>query len=488
MRLNKKLLFGTLAASAMVLASCSNEEVVSVQQPVGEVYGTGSNLVTFTITSEDAVKATRADISDGSQADVLLFAVYEKKGDDYVLAPEFKKKENTVNKVEAAEGQNLLSVSKYPLTIQLATDPSKTYKVAFWAQNSNCDAFVTEDLTAVRVRYPGVDDGFEVPALESKKNNDELRDAFCAVSNAFSGKSNKEEVIMHRPFAQINVGTSGADYANIVQGANMFPNRRPLYSKVIIKGAANTIDVLNDVISGSQDLVFDWNKIPAYVFTNVPSRASYGSDEYYNRALITGVTNEQYLKVNLNEPDNFEYEITKYKTDYPTREKGEVEGTEGKYLTETFKYLSMCYVLVPTTKKDNAETLDSYTDIYQSSVLNNLTVMFAENPDGTDNMVDKDAEGNAQTSPAYSYLSIDQVPVHRNWRTNILGGLKFTDPKDPDDETSIFSTTRICIHLCPIYWGENNGIVNSGTVTQWFDPVIFPIGDGSWHDKFENKH
>lgn len=463
-----KIFFGCMAASAMALASCSSEEVVNLGSQDSDVYGTGSELVTLSVAPEYTPTASRADalynISDGKKADALIFAVYcEQEDGQYVLAPEFKKSNEGVGQITPGKGQNVLNVTTYPHQIRLAIDPSKTYKVVFWAEYSgNASYYTTTDLTQVTVNY------------ENVLNNDELRDAFCAVTDPITVQTSSQEVVMHRPFAQINVGTSGADYAQIVKGESYTPNKKLAYSKIVLKGVANKINVLTDEISEPTETIeatFKWNKFASYVNINVPTTDEGTVDA---NKLVAGVDNEQFLTVHLNGDDVEETEgHAAYKTEYPTRNE------DGTYLTETFKYLSMCYVLVPAAPVQAPDSQEPYT----STVLENVKVYFAENPDGTDNMVDKDDEGKAQTIDAFAYLSIDNVPVHRNWRTNILGGLQNTPNDDPDDPTSLFNTVRVCVHLCPIYDGEYTGFK---TFTEWIH-TTFPghtEDDDCWHDPF----
>ena len=70
--MNKKLFLGMVAAAGMLLAtSCSNDELDVVQS------GTEAQE-TFSLGLEGGI-ATRA-ISDGTGADVLMYAVFDKDG------------------------------------------------------------------------------------------------------------------------------------------------------------------------------------------------------------------------------------------------------------------------------------------------------------------------------------------------------------------------------------------------------------------------
>lgn len=550
MKLNNHIL-GCLAASALVLSACSSDENLNVPNGGDDlVFGDGSKVVTFTINSEGNPVSSRAykalpvgsTISDGSQTDVLVFAVYEvTKGnfgeESYTLATQFRKEGQDVGLFPQGVGQNAIAVTpeSWPVTIKLALDPSKEYRLAFWAQNTTCTAYNTEDLANVKVSYEG--------AL----CNDELRDAFCAYSANFTGGSEKQEVILHRPFAQVNVGTSGADYNNIVHGANVIPNKNIKYSRIQIKGACDQLNVLNDRISKSENVAgekdgvveFTWNKIPAFIHydgTEFPDDlvgrfiSTYGDEtpefegfESVSQFQYVGENDdEEFLMVNLNQKEHAN--LNGYLINYPTvRYKNDEDGEEtneiDEYLTETFKYLAMAYVLIPSQptigidpsfglvdpNQPSEEATSNPYDVYYSTTVDNVKVSFAENADGTDNNAAYDEEKAkepgytvTETVPAFDYyLTIDNVPVHRNWRTNILGGLyapKGPDtPDDPDDPTSIFRTTKICVHLCPIFFNENNGIWNSEEGTSWLEVGnAFPNGDendgDNWHNDHETTH
>lgn len=428
----KQKLFGcmTLLASLLVW-SCTNDpgrEVVTGGETGEEVE------VTFSVSSEAASLLSRADDDSGNpgrwqstigratKIDMLVYAVYEENKGVPTLLKQYgeglkgtKIDENDTKGTEpfdgtesalkgrtttdGSDGQTIVHVGKdfqegkpYEITLRLMRN--KEYRMAFWAQSSETEAFNTDNLEKVTVNYEGA------------KNNDELRDAFCKVESfsvsPTSGTNRK--VILTRPMAQINVGTTGADYNNFLKGERTYGNGKITHSKVVLTGVANTIDVVADKIStvidgeeSEEQIVaeFGYNKIAAYCNMDIPE----GED-----ALLQ-TDGEEFLFVNL----NHDQQIKKYRTYYPTVNK------DGVYLTETFKYISMCYALVPATTKE-AESNE-----YYSSTLSNVKVFF----------------GNSETPNNEQQISLDMVPVHRNWRTNILGGLKYMkdpnlDPKDPD--------------------------------------------------------
>ena len=79
------------------------------------------------------------------------------------------------------------------------------YQMVFWAQSPQAadnGVYNISDLRAVKVNYANA------------KSNDEYRDAFYAYVEPFQvTQSFTQEVTLHRPFAQINFGTSDLAYA-----------------------------------------------------------------------------------------------------------------------------------------------------------------------------------------------------------------------------------------------------------------------------------
>lgn len=590
MKFNKQIL-GCLGASILLLTACTANDDFSQatgEEKKSEVYGKGSNVVTLSLNAEGAV-GTRADevdhISDAGKTDLFIFAVYKKDANGvWQIATEFQKEENRKFNVQGGgsvilgEGQNALRVLRddYPITLKLALDPDEQYKIACWAQSSLTSAFNTTNLEAVKVNYntnnlSGVVDGGMMGSTGIALNNDEFRDAFCASKEIQQKGVN--EVIMHRPFAQINVGTTGADYHNIMQGRIMLPQKRLLYSKVELTGASKYIDVLADKVlkdkglkdrgiqdTATEDVVFEYSLIPTYytlnnIVADAPAYVAYVEEledlgglneeelkayqeklaaykkylkdraDYESKLLYT--PGEEFLRVKLNgdKIEHIVWDLDKvsgeeggevpgvglegaffpYKQDYPTLKKYTTDGSmfvtdangleegDNLYLTEEFKYMSMCYVLVPTTTD-----IEDGKVVYKGSTLDNVTFYFAETQQGND------LTYNGTPYNAGTRLSVKNVPVNRNWRTNILAGLNDVeepDPDDPtpdgpDDSTSLVKSTKLCIHLCPIFTNETNGFNDwKNGITSWtnyeegkgFDfSTNFPTDDESWHHYWEN--
>lgn len=173
--MNKKLyLWGIATIIALFFASCSQNEPENTSNEAE---------VTFTLGIENAI-ATRA-ISDGTGADQITFAIFNEDGTE-IFTP---KTSRTIS------GNQLLKGVEIKATLV----KGNTYKACFWAQNSKCTAYEISEDMKVTINYEGL-------------NNDEVRDAFFAYTEPFTIDVNPRlRVILKRPFAQINVGSTKDD-------------------------------------------------------------------------------------------------------------------------------------------------------------------------------------------------------------------------------------------------------------------------------------
>ncbi len=215
--MNKKFLFGMFAASMLMVTSCSNEEL-------GEVQSGNEATVSFTLGVENAAQ-TRA-ISDGTGATELHYTVFDNEG----------------NVVHATKVENGVT---YPKQIVLTLAKGKTYQVAFWAQNPDCEAYTLDANMNVTVDYAGL-------------NNDETRDAFCKTTNKFTVTGNaSQNVVLRRPFAQLNVGiTEEAWTAAVNAGVTV------AQSEVSFTNAATKLNVLTGEVAGAADVAYNLSNVP----------------------------------------------------------------------------------------------------------------------------------------------------------------------------------------------------------------------------------
>ena len=220
---NMRNLLLMFAMVGMLFAtSCSNDDLDTVQS--GD-----ESQVTFSLSLEKKI-ATRA-ISDGSQADKLVYAVFDENGDRI----------STIQKVEKTD-------VIFPATETLTLAKGQTYKVAFWAQDADCEAYSVDDNMNVTVSY------------ENALNNDETRDAFFKTETFTVTGSTSIHVELKRPFAQINVGVTEEDWVAAVASGIEIKN-----SKVVIKDAATKLNLLTGAVSEptTVGVTYDLATIPA---------------------------------------------------------------------------------------------------------------------------------------------------------------------------------------------------------------------------------
>lgn len=314
--MNKKLFLGVFAAAGILLAtSCQKDELDAVQ--------TGNEAtVSFTLGVEGGVQ-TRA-ISDGQTANRLVYAVFDEEGNRIT----------TIAKVDKD--------ANFPTTENITLAKGQTYKVAFWAQNSATSAYVLDDDMNLTIDYT------------NSVNNDEERDAFFKTETFTVTGDAQIDVVLKRPFAQINVGVTKADWdAAVASGIEIAT------SKVVIKNAFTNMDLIDGSVSGETEVVYDFGATPK--------------------------SSNEVLKVDLDK-----------------------DGT-----AEEYHYLSMSYILVDAQK---STLQDLYFTFHPTS--------------GNDIVFDE---------------GLNNVPVQRNWRTNIIGQI-------------LTGNIDFNISIDPIYDGEyNNG-------------------------------
>lgn len=213
----KKSLLGIVALAGMLMATSCSQDDLSFKGGKGDV--------TFSVGVNNPM-LTRA-ISDGTGANKLVYQLYQDG--------------------QAVGDQQTMDVASYPTEVSFTNlEVGQTYTVVFWAQNSQCEAYNTADLTAITVDYTGA------------KDNDETRDAFYASKpfTVLGGETSESyDVTLKRPFAQVNVGMlekqlNGVNYSNS--------------SMTLSGGVNNVFSALTGQASGSddQDVTFALNAVP----------------------------------------------------------------------------------------------------------------------------------------------------------------------------------------------------------------------------------
>lgn len=190
-------------------------------------------LVGFSLGIEGQM-GTRA--VDGATADMLVYSLFDSEGN--LL-------ENIGDNGMVVK-ENAFGGSSESISVSLVK--GQTYSVVFWAQNSACDAYT---ITAGQ-------NGLNVDVDYNGLNNDEARDAFFATETFTVDGDSVIDVILKRPFAQINLGVTAEDWeAAIASGVNITK------SKATIKNVATSINLLDGSVSGSTDVTYDFADLPS---------------------------------------------------------------------------------------------------------------------------------------------------------------------------------------------------------------------------------
>lgn len=424
------ILFAWLSAALLLTGACV-ETGLEGPRPEQE-----AGIVSVCLQIQNQGILTKADgaapekplshISDGTKVDQLILAVYySSNGLDGPYTPSNHKGKVTVQNVEddaytsAWKGNQMTLTFKNPgaftgqngLTLKIRVEGGKYYKLVCWAQNSECKAFDTDNLTQVHVKYGNA------------KNNDELRDAFCKASDPFTSEAKGLTVVLRRPFAQINVGTAGWDY----EGAAILKPGPVTYteSAITLSGVAQCYDVLNGTAVVNNEIenqklmavTFDYDTIPAFYNVKLEDGETYKYTPYIEEENEENKVIEEFLKIRNSEP------YVGWDT-YKKWSNGTLEDPDtNPFDTETFKYLSMCYVLVPETSSNNGATLESVSFMIRGKI--NI-----DNTSDTNDGTNGDGDGYTYFGKTGDVFTLSNVPVQKNWRTNIVGYDFFTTRRE----------------------------------------------------------
>ena len=238
----------------LMTTACTSED---------ELIANGDELnVTFTAVLDQYIDS-RA-ISDGSMVDKLIFIAYDENG----------------NEIAGLRQENV-PVSGGHATVNTRVVKGHRYTFAFWAQNSNCTAYsFGADYKSLNVDYKG-------------HANDESRDAFYAVNTDFAVDPVTEpferNVTLHRPFAQLNFGTTTED----LETANAYAPATG--SRIVITdGVFSSLNLLNGVASNPVRVELTAGAFPSEKLTVEGEQYEYLSMNYLlvnnDRSDITGIT------------------------------------------------------------------------------------------------------------------------------------------------------------------------------------------------------
>lgn len=202
---------------ALFIVGCEQDNIVT-QQPDAEVE------ITFNFEYED-VDATRA-ISDGTTADMLMYAIFTAESNELVIS-------------KSTKSNAIGSTSDSGMTARMTLSGGVKYKAVFWMQSSKCDAYTVSDNMEVTVSYEDT-------------NNNEKRDAFFGVSKTFTIDDSVVGVVLRRPFAQLNAATYPFDWEYVKN----FHKFDAISSSVRVLGVPNKLNLADGSVSGSVNASF----------------------------------------------------------------------------------------------------------------------------------------------------------------------------------------------------------------------------------------
>lgn len=221
----KKLLFFVALAATMLFAnSCSKEDVATSSNDVQLNFALGINGIMGTRTTVDMT------------VDQLSYSIFDANGN---LLENFG-----ADGIEVIENAFAGGACE---NVSVSLVKGQTYTILFWAQDSSCDAYT---VTAKQ-------NGLTVDVDYNGGNNDETRDAFYA-SETFTVEGDAViDVVLKRPFAQINLGVTAEDWNTAVaSGINITK------SKATIKNVPTSINLLDGSVSGETAVSYDFASIP----------------------------------------------------------------------------------------------------------------------------------------------------------------------------------------------------------------------------------
>ena len=235
--MKKNYLFGLFALATMLFtASCQEEDIAGINAG-------NSDVVTFAVNMKQTATTRAAALAGrGAQADKLYYGVYEKVGEKWELIPA----------ISAAQEEGNLDPATItpgtPTQVEIKLAKQKDYSVIFWATNNSnnvCDVDWANRTMTMKTT--------------GATANNEANDAFWAYETVVLNGAVAKTVDLYRPFAQLNIGASKADF-KAAHDAQVDVNQ----SQIVLKKVANTFNMETGAASGKADVVltYAYNAIP----------------------------------------------------------------------------------------------------------------------------------------------------------------------------------------------------------------------------------
>ena len=244
MKTIKKIAASLITAALMTAFSACTSEDTNLPD-AGEADGVATFTFNCLAPGSATDAATRA-YSDGRKADNLYYAVYTMNTGTPVLV------ETNVNADNLADGiytdnPKTFSNDTYPkaeLKLQLAI--GQQYTILFFGAATDAPYTFSPADGMITVSYDGA------------KCNDENRDAFYTKLEFTAKKSETNlTATLHRPFAQVNVGTSKQDF-NFAKKQGVEPTQ----TRFSVKEAYTKLDMFTGDVSEPTTAVFSLENMP----------------------------------------------------------------------------------------------------------------------------------------------------------------------------------------------------------------------------------
>ena len=217
----------SLGLTSLLATSCANEDVT----PVAE-----DGVTSFSITLP-ADMSSRA-FNSGTKATNLYVAVYEADGAKRCLFSNFGGAGDTEPNGMVVNNFN----GSLTTTVKVSLVKDKAYDIICWAQSygmgEGSPYTWNETGKSISVNYTGM------------TNYDEARDAFFGHKTGFiSGVTADHEIVLKRPFAQINLGTNDVQAYKYASG-----DQDPSFG-MTVTGASTTVNLADGTLSGEAEPV-----------------------------------------------------------------------------------------------------------------------------------------------------------------------------------------------------------------------------------------
>lgn len=221
----KKIAFLSLTALMALVTACSSDEP-------NPMVGNGDGTIAYTV--QLPAEITSRAFSDGLTSTNLICVAYDA----------------TTKKIA---DETTATFTNLKTTVNLALVNGKTYNVVFWASKPGKTTITAPTATSTEpYYYDKVNHNIAVDYTKMQPNNDDYDAFYVCDTIDVKPTLTQKDVILYRPFAQLNVGTSDLDrssvkleFGNNLENLRTSVDTKAYNSLELISGetVGNTIDV-----------------------------------------------------------------------------------------------------------------------------------------------------------------------------------------------------------------------------------------------------